>query len=147
MKEAKSTIDELDNVTAIIQVNDKVLSEKKQELESKNKAIKESITKLSDLTAQLKKLGEAKEITKEKMIKGWCDETPAPKGAIIRKKERPIINPEYDEDVKYVIRVDRPEWNIVGLVGQVAIIKGSPVAPNWFKIKNLSEKMEKWLIK
>lgn len=33
----------------------------------------------------------------------------------------PVENPEYNEDKQYISRADRPEWNVVGLLGQVYI--------------------------
>nr|WP_259336011.1 peptidase G2 autoproteolytic cleavage domain-containing protein [Staphylococcus devriesei] len=34
-------------------------------------------------------------------------------------RDVPIENPEYDETLDYVARSDRPEWNAVGLLGQI----------------------------
>ena len=34
----------------------------------------------------------------------------------------PIINPDYNADEKYVPREDRPEWGIVGMMGQLIVI-------------------------
>jgi hypothetical protein len=33
----------------------------------------------------------------------------------------PVINPEYDENKNYIPREKRPEWDIVGLLGQVVV--------------------------
>ena len=63
------------------------------------------------------------------------------------KKERPKINPSYDEKKKYIPREDRPEWNCVGLLGQLPLLKGQPVAKSWVKIKDLSDDLELWLVK
>jgi hypothetical protein len=63
------------------------------------------------------------------------------------KKVRPKINPDYDEKKKYVLRQDRPEWNCVGLLGQLPLAKGQPVAGGWLKIKDLSDEVELWLVK
>jgi hypothetical protein len=62
-------------------------------------------------------------------------------------KTRPKINPEYDETKEYIPREKRPEWNCVGLLGQLPLRKGQPVAPAWVKIKDLSEEVELWLVK
>lgn len=62
-------------------------------------------------------------------------------------KERPKINPKYSEKKKYVSRIDRPEWNCVGLLGQLPLHKDQPVAPGWVKIKNVSKEVELWLVK
>lgn len=63
------------------------------------------------------------------------------------KKERHKINPEYDEKKEYVPRDQRPEWNCVGLLGQLRLKKGQPVSSSWFKIKNVSDDVELWLVK
>ena len=34
----------------------------------------------------------------------------------------PIINPDYDPDEKYIPREERPEWGIVGMMGQLIVI-------------------------
>jgi hypothetical protein len=62
-------------------------------------------------------------------------------------KTRPKINPEYDETKEYIPRQDRPEWNCVGLLGQLPLRKGQPVAPSWIKIKDISNDVELWLVR
>ena len=62
-------------------------------------------------------------------------------------KERPKLNPGYDESVEFVRREDRPEWNCVGLLGQLPLRKGQHVASNWIKIKDVSDNAELWLVK
>ncbi|NIM16377.1 MAG: hypothetical protein GTO45_30665 [Candidatus Aminicenantes bacterium] len=62
-------------------------------------------------------------------------------------KTRPKINPEYDETKEYIPREKRPEWNCVGLLGQLPLQKGQPVAPGWVKIKDLAKDVELWLVK
>ena len=62
-------------------------------------------------------------------------------------KTRPKINPEYDETKEYIPREKRPEWNCVGLLGQLPLRKGQPVAPTWVKIKDISKDVELWLVK
>lgn len=61
-------------------------------------------------------------------------------------KRRPKLNPKYDELKEYTPRENRPEWNCVGLLGQILIRKGQPVAPTWIKIKDLSKNVELWLL-
>lgn len=63
------------------------------------------------------------------------------------KKERPKINPDYDEKKKYIPRENRSEWNCVGLLGKLPLRKGQPVAKSWVKIKDLSDDVELWLVK
>jgi len=63
------------------------------------------------------------------------------------KLMRNKLNPDYDESKTYIPREDRDEWNIVGLLGQVEITKGQPVASNWIKMKDISDTVELWFIK
>lgn len=63
------------------------------------------------------------------------------------KKTRPKLNPEYDDTKEYVSRNKRPEWNCVGLIGQIPLRKGQPVAPTWVKIRDISDDVEMWLVK
>jgi hypothetical protein len=62
-------------------------------------------------------------------------------------RERPKVNPDYDESREYLPREQRPEWNCVGLLGQLHLRKGQPVAPTWIKIKDISDEVELWLVK
>ena len=62
-------------------------------------------------------------------------------------KTRPKLNPKYDEKQEYVSREKRPEWNCVGLLGQLPLRKGQPVADTWVKIKDISKDVELWLVK
>lgn len=63
------------------------------------------------------------------------------------RKERLKQNLDYDQNMKYVTRDMRPEWNCVGLIGQIPLRKGQPVAPTWVKIKDISDDVEMWLVK
>ena len=63
------------------------------------------------------------------------------------KFQRPKINPDWDSERDYVSRKNRPEWNIVGLIGKVHITKGQPVASNLIKMKDVSDTVEMWLVK
>jgi len=85
--------------------------------------------------------------TREKRINGWSDETQPPKSAKTKMVTRKKINPEWNESKKFVPRKNREEWNAVGLVGRVRLIKGQPVAPHWIKLKDVSETVEEWLIR
>ena len=57
------------------------------------------------------------------------------------------LNPAWDKDTEYVNRENRPEWNIIGLLGQVKILKGRPVGDRWIKMQNISEAVEEWFIR
>ena len=62
-------------------------------------------------------------------------------------EEQPQLNPDYDETQEYIPREKRPEWHCVGLLGQLEMRKGQPVADNWIRIKTVSDKVELWLVK
>lgn len=62
-------------------------------------------------------------------------------------KQRPRLNPEYDPKKEYIPRDKRSEWNCVGLLGQIPLRKGQPVAESWIKLKDISDKTELWLIR
>jgi hypothetical protein len=57
------------------------------------------------------------------------------------------INPEWDSESEYVNRENRPEWNIIGLLGQVKLLKGKPVGDRWIKMRNVSNTVEEWFIR
>lgn len=42
-------------------------------------------------------------------------------------RDVPIENPDYDDDIEYIARSERPEWNVVGLVGQIYTNVGEDV--------------------
>lgn len=56
-------------------------------------------------------------------------------------------NPAYDPDAEYVPRSQRDEWVIVGMVGQVPVLKGQPVNPAWRRMKAISDTVELWFIR
>ena len=56
-------------------------------------------------------------------------------------------NPDYDESKTYSPREERDEWCLVGLLGQIPITKGQPVASNWIKMKDVSDTVEMYFVK
>jgi hypothetical protein len=56
-------------------------------------------------------------------------------------------NPDYDADVVYVSREDRPEWDCVGLMGKLRVRKGQPTDSRWIKMRDVSEAVEEWLVR
>jgi hypothetical protein len=57
------------------------------------------------------------------------------------------LNPAWDKDAEYTPRENRPEWNIIGLLGQVKILKGQPVGDRWIKMRDVSDTVEEWFIR
>jgi|18_taG_2_1085343.scaffolds.fasta_scaffold11315_2 hypothetical protein len=63
--------------------------------------------------------------------------------------QRKKLNPDYDASKHddYKSRPDRDEWNLIGLLGQIPITKGQPVADNWIKMKDVSDTVEMYFVK
>lgn len=63
-----------------------------------------------------------------------------PKTQMVSKTiKREKLNPAFNSELKYIPRSQRPEWNIVGLLGQVPVLKGQPLNPKWQVIKEIDE--------
>lgn len=77
----------------------------------------------------------------------YTDEKKPIKGAKKKTVLRRKINQNWDKTKKWIPRKERDEWNVVGLIGRVRVLKGQPVAPTWIKLKNISATVEEWLIK
>jgi hypothetical protein len=61
--------------------------------------------------------------------------------------ERRIGNPDYVKDREYTNREKRDEWCLVGLLGQIPITKGQPMADSWSKMEDVSDTVETWFVK
>ena len=61
--------------------------------------------------------------------------------------QRKKLNPDYDSSKEYKSRPERDEWCLVGLLGQIPITKGQPVASNWIKMKDVSDTVEMYFVK
>lgn len=72
-------------------------------------------------------------------------EVPDDKKVIIQQRRK--LNPEWDPNVEYIPREDRPEWDTVGLMGKLRIRKGQMVSPYWIKMRDISETVEEWLVR
>ncbi len=60
-------------------------------------------------------------------------------------------NPEYSASLavsgSYIPREDRAEWVIVGLLGQIPMIKGQQTGSSWSKMRDISNTVEMWFVK
>jgi hypothetical protein len=65
-------------------------------------------------------------------------------GTVLMRKK---LNPDYDESTAYIPRADRQEWDTVGLMGKLRIIKGQPVDSRWIKMRDVSDTVEEWLVR
>lgn len=59
----------------------------------------------------------------------------------------PKLNPEFNPNLKYIPREDRDEWVIVGLMGQVPVLKNQPVNSTWRKMKSVSATVDLYFIR
>ena len=57
------------------------------------------------------------------------------------------LSPSFDKDAVYVPRKDRDEWNLVGLLGQIPVLKGQAISSSWKLIKNISETVDLYLVR
>ena len=64
-----------------------------------------------------------------------------------KKHFRRKLNPDYDSSKSYESRTERDEWQIVGLLGQIPVKKGQPIASNWIKMKDVSDTVEMYFVK
>ena len=63
------------------------------------------------------------------------------------KFTRKKLNPEWDSTQTYVRRQDRKEWDAIGLMGKLRMLKGQPTGTNWIKMKDISDSVEEWLVR
>jgi hypothetical protein len=55
----------------------------------------------------------------------------------------------YDASKKddYVPRSQRKEWDAVGLMGKLRMLKGQPTGDRWIKMRDISDTVEEWLVR
>ena len=62
-------------------------------------------------------------------------------------KQRKKKSADYDPSKTYIPRKDRPEWQAIGLMGKLPLLKGQPTAPQWKKLFDLNSEVEMWLVR
>ncbi len=75
------------------------------------------------------------------------DDVVVPVDATRSTQQRRKLNPDYDKNQEYTPRSERPEWDCVGLMGKLRLVKGEVVNPNWIKMRNVSGAVEEWLVR
>ena len=65
-----------------------------------------------------------------------------PDDAKIVTLKRKKINPLYDEGLEYIPYEDREEKVLIGLVGQIPMLKGQVMNPSWRRCHSVSETVE-----
>ena len=74
-------------------------------------------------------------------------EADIPEDAITVVKQRQKLAADYDPDREYTPRKDRKEWQAIGLMGKLPLLKGQPTAPQWRKLFDLNDEVEMWLVR
>jgi hypothetical protein len=74
-------------------------------------------------------------------------EADIPEDAITVVKQRQKLAADYDPGREYIARKDRPEWQAIGLMGKLPLLKGQPTAPQWRKLFDLNDEVEMWLVR
>ena len=59
----------------------------------------------------------------------------------------PVESDGYEQDREYIPRKDRKEWQAIGLMGKLPLLKGQPTAPQWRKLFDLNDEVEMWLVR
>ena len=59
----------------------------------------------------------------------------------------PVESDGYEQDREYIPRKDRQEWQAIGLMGKLPLLKGQPTAPQWRKLFDLNDEVEMWLVR
>lgn len=60
---------------------------------------------------------------------------------------RKVLNPDYDPSLPYTPRSSRPEWNVVGLLGQIRVLKNQNIPSRWIKMKDINDDIAIYLVK
>jgi len=63
------------------------------------------------------------------------------------KATRPKKSALYNPDQAYIPRIERKEWEAVGVIGICRLKKGQPVADNWIKIGDINKTTEEWFVR
>ncbi len=74
-------------------------------------------------------------------------EADIPEDAITVTKQRQKLSADYDPNREYIARKDRQEWQAIGLMGKLPLLKGQPTSPNWKKLFDLNDEVEMWLVR
>ena len=57
------------------------------------------------------------------------------------------LSANFDETATYVPRSERPEWNVVGLLGQIKVLKNQQIPARWIKMKDINEDIAIYLVR
>ena len=58
-----------------------------------------------------------------------------------------VLNPNFDPTIPYISRSERPEWNVVGLLGQIKVLNNQPVPSRWIKMGSINSEVNLYFVK
>ena len=72
-----------------------------------------------------------------------------PSDKTVKKVINDKYSSSYDASKKddYVPRSQRKEWDAVGLMGKLRMLKGQPTGDRWIKMRDISDTVEEWLVR
>lgn len=70
-----------------------------------------------------------------------------PANAVRVMRNFQVENPNWDQSKQYSPRKERKEWDIVGLLGQVWVRKGQPVAPQWRDLRKSNAVADRYFVR
>ena len=62
-------------------------------------------------------------------------------------KTRKKLSSNFNPTLPYTPRSERPEWNVVGLLGQIKVLKNQNIPSRWIKMKDISDEIALYLVK
>ncbi len=62
-------------------------------------------------------------------------------------KPKQIVSSAYDPSKVYIPRSERKEWDTVGLIGKLPVVKGSPIGSRWIKMGELSDTLDRYFVR
>ena len=66
---------------------------------------------------------------------------------VIVNKPKQIVSSSYDSTQVYIPRSKRKEWDTVGLIGKLPVVKGSPVGSRWIKMNEINNELDKYFVR
>ena len=61
--------------------------------------------------------------------------------------KRRKLNADFDGSKTYIPRIERKEWDAIGMMGKLRLKKGQPTGTNWIKMRDISSDVEEWLVR
>ena len=66
---------------------------------------------------------------------------------VTKEGKRRVLNKDFNPSTSYQSRKERDEWNVVGLLGQIRILKNQQIPSRWIKIKDINNDIAIYLVR